>query len=154
MRKTGPVVAALFALAGLAPSGSAAAGSSAHTAADRSMVVVQRAPQQAFVDLGDPGPTAGDILVFKSSLFDETNTDKVGVLNITCTQGIGAANICRGIFWFFGRGRISVDALPHFPQPTTGIVNGGTGEFRLSRGDAHIQPQADGTTVIAFHLFG
>ncbi len=157
MRKT-LLIASTFlavgglAVAGLAVGGSAAAGSSAR-ASDRTIVVVQRAPRQAFVDLGDPGPTPGDILVFRSALFDATNTSQVGVLNITCTQGIGAANICRGIFWFSGRGRISVDALPRFPSATTGIVNGGTGEFQLSRGEAHIQPQADGTTVITFHLF-
>lgn len=33
-------------------------------------------------------------------------------------------------------------------------MNGGNGQFRLARGEAQIEPQADGTTLIAFHLVG
>lgn len=33
-------------------------------------------------------------------------------------------------------------------------MNGGNGLFRLARGEAQIEPQADGTTLITFHLVG
>ena len=44
----------------------------------------------------------------------------------------------------------------HFLSSTTAvvIVNGGNGQFRLARGEAQIEPQADGTTLITFHLVG
>lgn len=152
MRTMASIVVAAAVVAGVAV-GTAPNGAFAGAPAERRLVIVQRAPEMAFVDLGDPGPTAGDVLVFRSALFDRTNTDRVGDLDITCTQAIGPQNICRGIFRISGRGRLSVDALPTFPDATTGIVNGGTGSFRLARGTADIEPQPDGTTVITFHLF-
>ena len=137
---------------------SIAAGSSIASGAPRrdertTLIVVQRAPQVASIDLGATGPSAGDVLVFRSDLYDRTNSARVGDLNITCTQTIGPENLCRGIFTFTGRGALSVDALPLFPNATVGIVTGGSGRFSRVRGDADIQPQQDGTTIITFHLF-
>ena len=119
---------------------------------ETSFTVIQRAPDVASIDLEDAGPSPGDVLVFRSALFDRTNTERVGELNITCTQSFGVHHICRGIFSFSGEGRLSVDALPQFPNATTGIVNGGSGKFRLARGDIDIHPRADGTTRVTFHL--
>lgn len=153
MRRTLLVAVGGLALFGLVVAGAGATGAPAVARAGMTMRLVQRAPQVAFVDLTDPGPSAGDVLVFRSELFDPTNTTQVGDLDITCTQGIGAENICRGIFTLTGRGQLSVDALPVFPNPVVGIVNGGNGEFQLTRGDVDIEPQPDGTTLITFHLF-
>jgi hypothetical protein len=114
--------------------------------------VIQRAPDVASIDLGNAGPSPGDVLVFRSALFDRTNIERVGDLNIACTESFGVHHICRGIFRIFGEGKLSVDALPRFRNPTTGIVTGGSGQFRLARGDVDIQPQEDGTTRITFHL--
>ena len=97
-----------LAVIGLVAAGASAAGASRGA---RTLVLVQSAPEVAFVDLGDPGPSAGDVLVFRSDLFDTANA-QVGDLNITCTQAIGPENICRGIFTITGRGQLSVDALP------------------------------------------
>lgn len=151
MRRIGSIAAATAVIAGVG-AGTAPLGAYAGAPAEQTLVIVQRAPEIAFIDLGEAGPTAGDVLVFRSALFDSTNTDRVGELHITCTQTIGPENLCRGVFRISGRGRLSMDALPTFPNPTKGIVNGGTGAFRLARGSADIEPQADGTTVITFHL--
>ena len=153
MRRMWMLAAVGVALLALVTGGATAAGTSADGPMGKTLQLVQRAPQVAFVDLGDPGPTPGDVLVFRSELFDATNTHEAGDLNITCTQAIGPENICRGIFTITGSGRLSVDALPVFPEPTVGIVNGGTGRFQLSRGEVHIDPRADGTTLLTFHLF-
>ena len=136
--------------------GSLGAASSAPAPAgggETTLTVIQRAPDVASIDLGDAGPSPGDVLVFRSALFDRTNTDRVGDLNIACTESFGVHYICRGIFRISGEGRLSVDALPQFPNPTTGIVNGGSGKFRLARGDVDIDPMPDGTTRVTFHLF-
>ncbi|HEV8563513.1 MAG TPA: hypothetical protein VGR41_01205 [Actinomycetota bacterium] len=147
---------ALLAIAGLAMLGLVAGPTTAGSTENepgRTLRLVQGAPQVALVDLGNPGPTAGDQLVLRSDLFDRSNTKQVGDLNIVCSQTIGPENLCRGIFTLFDRGRISVDALPVLPEPTVGTVNGGTGEFQTFGGEVHIDPEADGTTKITFHLF-
>ena len=154
MRKLLLGAAALAALALV--TGSVGAASSAPeppAQAETTLRVIQRAPEVASIDLGTPGPSPGDVLVFRSALFDRTNTERVGDLNITCTESFGDHHICRGIFRISGKGQLSVDALPRFPNPTTGIVTGGSGEFRLARGDVDIQPQPNGTTLVTFHLF-
>lgn len=120
---------------------------------DETLVVVQQAPQQQFVDLGAPGPSPGDILVFHSALTDTMGSD-VGDLNIQCGVNFSGLAVCLGIFSIGGRGQLSVDALPEFPLPATGIVTGGNGDFRNVRGEADIKPQQDGTTLITFHLIG
>jgi len=152
MRTTRLLAAIGLVVIGMVAANASAAGS-APDARGRTLVLMQGAPQVAFVDLNGSGPTAGDVLVFRSELFDEAGVDPVGDLNITCTQAIGPENICRGIFSLTDRGQLSVDALPVFPQPTIGIVNGGNGEFSRSRGEVEIEPQADGTTLLTFHLF-
>jgi hypothetical protein len=138
-----------------AAGGIAAAHASSSDAAGRTIAVVQRAPDQAFDDLdGDGVPSPGDILVFRSSLFDPTDTNQVGDLHIQCVVNFGGRAVCVGIFTLSGRGQLAVDALPEFPQAVTGIVTGGNGEFQRARGEADIEPRPDGTTAITFHLFG
>lgn len=145
------VAVVLIAAGGIA----AARASSSDVAAGRTITVIQRAPDQAFDDLDENGvPSPGDILVFRSSLFDPTNTNQLGDLHIHCVVNFGAKAVCVGIFSLTGRGQLAVDALPEFPQSVTGIVTGGNGEFQRARGEADIEPQPNGTTVITFHLFG
>ena len=151
MRRTTLIAVGILALLGVLAGSSAASGGSVRSER-AALVIVQRAPQVASLDFGAPGPSAGDVLVFRSDIYDRTNSTLLGDLNITCTQTIGPENLCRGIFRFTGQGALSVDALPVFPNATVGIVNGGSGQFARARGDADIQPQPDGTTIITFHL--
>lgn len=117
------------------------------------LVVIQSPPRQQYVDLGTPGPSPGDLLVFASTLANQAGTP-IGDLHIACTQNFDQVAVCMGIFNLFRRGKLSVDASPVFPNPTVGMVTGGTGEFQNVRGEAHINPQPDGTTKITFYLIG
>lgn len=144
-------IGTVAALLGFAAGGSGFARAAGST--DETLVVVQQAPDQQFIDLGAPGPSPGDILVFHSALTDTTGGD-VGDLNIQCGVNFSGLAVCLGIFSIDGRGQVTVDALPEFPLPATGIVTGGNGDFRNVRGEADIQPQQDGTTRITFHLIG
>ena len=117
------------------------------------LVVIQSPPRQQYVDLGDPGPSPGDLLMFASTLASQAGTP-IGDLHIACTQNFDQVAVCVGIFNLSRRGKISVDASPVFPNPTVGMVTGGTGEFQNVRGEAHIDPQPNGTTKITFHLLG
>ena len=117
------------------------------------LVVIQSPPRQQYVDLGNPGPSPGDLLEFASTLANQAGTP-IGDLHIACTQNFDQVAVCVGIFNLSRRGKISVDASPVFPNPTVGMVTGGTGEFQNVRGEAQIDPQPDGTTKITFHLLG
>ncbi|MBI2238553.1 MAG: hypothetical protein HYU54_08530 [Actinobacteria bacterium] len=146
--------AAIAALVVVVAGGITAGASSRGAGTGQTLTVIQSAPDVVSVDLGEAGPGPGDLLVFRSTLLDETGAAEVGDLHIQCTVNFGSRVVCLGIFTLTGRGQISVDALPEFPLPAVGMVTGGTGAFQRSRGEAHIEPQADGTTVITFHLFG
>jgi len=117
------------------------------------LVVIQSPPRQQYVDLGDPGPSPGDLLEVASTLASQAGRP-IGDLHIACTQNFDQVAVCVGIFNLSRRGKISVDASPVFPNPTVGMVTGGTGEFQNVRGEAFIDPQPDGTTKITFHLLG
>jgi hypothetical protein len=151
MRWRATAIGTVAALLGFAAGGAGFARAAGST--DETLVVVQQAPDQQFVDLGAPGPSPGDILVVHSALTDATGGD-VGDLNIQCGVNFSGLAVCLGIFSIDGRGQVSVDALPEFPLPATGIVTGGNGDFRNVRGEADIQPRQDGTTLITFHLIG
>jgi len=151
MRWRTSIIGLVAALTGFTLGGLGFARAAAPT--DETLVVVQQAPEQQFVDLGAAGPSPGDILAFHSELTN-TRGSHVGELNIQCGVNFGGRAVCVGIFSIDGRGQLSVDALPEFPLPATGIVTGGNDDFRNVRGDADIQPRQDGTTLITFHLVG
>src|SRR5947207_10796064 len=100
----------------------------------RTLVVVQQPPEQQYIDLGAPGTSPGDILAFHSALTDTTGNG-IGDLNIQCGVNFSGLAVCLGIFSIDARGQLSVDALPEFPLAATGIVTGGSGDFRNVRGD-------------------
>ena len=104
------------------------------------LVVIQSPPRQQYIDLGTPGPSPGDLLIFASTLANQGGTT-IGDLHIGCTLN-------------FGQGKLSVDASPVFPNPTVGMVTGGTGEFENARGEVNLDPQPDGTTRVTFDLLG
>lgn len=118
----------------------------------RTIVVIQKDTQSTFIDLGDPGPSPGDVLEFRASLFDKNEQSQVGDLHIQCTNNFDQLAVCVGIFTLTGQGQISVDALPQFPQRVEGIVTGGNGVFSNVRGDVDIRPLDAQRTKITFHL--
>src|SRR5262249_9142483 len=75
------------------------------------LVVIQSPPRQQHVDLGDPGPSPGDLLVFASTLANQAGT-QIGDLHIACTQNFDQVAVCVGIFNLSRRGKLSVDASP------------------------------------------
>ena len=144
---------AVGAAAVLATIGVGITSASTRMSQGETLVVIQSPPRQQYVDLGAPGPSPGDLLEVASTLANQAGSP-IGDLHIACTQNFDQVAVCVGIFNLSGRGKISVDAAPVFPNPTVGMVTGGTGEFQNVRGEAHIDPQPDGTTKITFNLFG
>src|SRR5262249_60242916 len=81
------------------------------------LVVIQSPPRQQYLDLGAPGPSPGDLLVFASTLTNPAGTP-IGDLHIACTQNFDQVAVCVGIFNLSRRGDVSGAACPLVPRPT------------------------------------
>ena len=110
----------------------------------------------AFLDLGQPGPTAGDVVVFTDGLEFEDGT-AAGELSQVCTltkpgHHPGASGFeCVGSI-ALEDGTITI-AGPFSPAAAdqAQAVTGGTGAYRAARGDATIRAEED---VILVRLLG
>ena len=97
--------------------------------------------KQKAVDVGKPGPSAGDTFAIFEELSDGSGA-AVGTARIECTQHIGHWAICTGALVITGRGEIvgqgqvKIEGNAPFDVPITG----GSGEFANVRGVDHIEP--------------
>lgn len=110
-----------------------------------------------FVDLGDPGPTPGDMLVFVEELFSRAHpSEKVGELEGRCTLINPATERfeCTAVSTF-ARGTIATQGILINVQGAVSVggVTGGTGKYRGARGEIRIQlGPAEGPHEIRFIL--
>ncbi len=111
------------------------------------LVLVERASSSTNVDLGEPGPSTGDMFVWgPHPLYDESNTTDTGAT----TQG--------ACIVLFGGGPCILTETLEFPDGSTiqlqGIeasgsnestrtIVGGSGQFLGITGTVHVQPSED-----------
>ena len=108
-----------------------------------------------YVDVGKPGFSPGDVLVFVERLNDEADDSVVGKSRIQCTVHVGPWAICIGTFNFTGRGEIVGEGMVPFEDnvdPFDVPVTGGTGDFSNVRGEVHIEPVSDAVERETFEL--
>ena len=97
-----------------------------------------------FVDVGKPGQTPGDQILFIEDLTDAGA--KVGKARIECTLHLGQWAICTGTFNIAGRGEIVGQGMVHFTEDASSFevpITGGTGEFANVRGVDHVESLSD-----------
>ena len=130
------------------------AGGANITAAE-TITVLGTTTKDRYVDVGKPGFSPGDVLVFVERLNDEADDSVVGKGRIQCTVHVGDWAICVGTFDFTGRGEIVGEGLVPFggdEVPFDVPVTGGTGDFTNVRGEVHIEPVSDGVERESFEL--
>lgn len=93
---------------------------------------------QAFLDLGDPGPSVGDLYVFGGDVSEQQGGTPIGRLAGQCTTISDTEMLCTSSFTVNG-GQISFQALVDVTvffagQPFEFAVTGGTGPYRKARG--------------------
>ncbi|HXU34020.1 MAG TPA: hypothetical protein VN851_25900 [Thermoanaerobaculia bacterium] len=93
---------------------------------------------QAFLDLGDPGPSVGDQYVFGGDVSKQQGGTPIGRLSGQCTTISDIEMLCTSSFTYNG-GQISFQALVDVTvffagQPFEFAVTGGTGAYRKARG--------------------
>jgi hypothetical protein len=98
----------------------------------------------SYTDLGQPGPSAADMIVFNDVLLRDGH--QVGHETGSCVvvDPTGLSN-CTAVLTVDGRGTITY-ALENSPPPRkTLAVTGGSGAFRTAAGDGVLLEHGDGT---------
>ena len=105
-----------------------------------------------YTDLGAPGPSAADVVVFHDQLFHGGKPvgDEVGSC-VVVDPGGGLAN-CTGVVQLNNRGTITFSYVNAPPSHKVVAVTGGFGPFRTARGDGTLEENGDGTGTLALRL--
>jgi hypothetical protein len=104
-----------------------------------------------YTDLGEPGPSAADVIVFHDRLF--RNGREVGheVGNCVVVDPSGLSN-CSGVVTLDGQGTITF-AFENAPPPEKILaVTGGSGKYRTAHGDGSFVESGEGTGTLTLSL--
>ena len=143
-------LAAVLAVAALALAGTASADSGHH---GRTIRLTEAHPgaQPTFVDTGKPGPTVGDVAVFRDDVL-RADGSTAGTFREVCTLVDLAAPAtstfeCTGSLALTG-GTITVEGpfVPAAPEQAAAIT-GGTGAYGTARGEVAVRA-LDDTLVV------
>jgi hypothetical protein len=133
------------------------------TLGEESFTVVAVLEEENEEDLGEEGPSVGDLYVFSGPLFDESEETELGRFDGVCTTtssprpSAEARRLCNVTSTFVeerdgaeidaqGVGRIEAEDVVF-------AVNGGTGEFRTARGQATFEyEEREDRIVITYEL--
>jgi hypothetical protein len=133
------------------------------TGSEESFTVVAVLEEEQEEDLGEEGPSIGDLYAFSGPLFDESEDTELGRFDGVCTTtsspgpSAEARRLCNVTATFVeeregaeidaqGVGRIEAEDVVF-------AVNGGTGEFRTARGQATFEyEEREDRIVITYEL--
>jgi hypothetical protein len=133
------------------------------TLGEESFTVVVVLEEEQEEDLGEEGPSVGDLYAFSGPLFDESEDTELGRFDGVCTTtsspgpNTEARRLCNVTATFVeeregaeidaqGVGRIEAEDVVF-------AVNGGTGEFRSARGQATFEyEEREDRIVITYEL--
>jgi hypothetical protein len=104
-----------------------------------------------YTDLGEPGPSAADQIVFDDTLLQDGRQvgHEVGSCVVVAVSGLSS---CTVVLTLDGRGTLAY-ALENSPPPRKVLaVTGGSGEFRTARGDGVLVENGDGTGVLTLSI--
>jgi hypothetical protein len=104
-----------------------------------------------YTDLGKPGPSAADVIVFHDTLF--TNGRRVGdeVGSCIVVEASGLSN-CTGVVSLDGRGTLTY-AFVNAPPPRKILaVTGGSGDYREALGDGVLVENGDQTGTLTLSV--
>jgi len=106
-----------------------------------------------YTDLGVPGPSAADVIVFHDQLSQNGTAvgDEVG--SCVLVDETGLSN-CTGVMQLEGRGTIAFAFVNSPPPHKVFALTGGSGEFRTVRGDGTLDENGDGTATLVLRLIG
>ena len=104
-----------------------------------------------YTDLGAPGPSAADVIVFHDQLFQngEAVGDEVG--SCVLVDETGLSN-CSGVMQLEDRGTITFSFVNAPPPHKVLAVTGGSGQFWTAGGDGTLDENEDHTGTLVLRL--
>ena len=104
-----------------------------------------------YTDLGAPGPSAADVIVFHDQLLQNEKAvgDEIG--SCVLVDATGLSN-CTGVMQLENRGTITFSFVNAPPPHKVLAVTGGSGQFRTTRGDGTLDENEDGTGTLVLRL--
>ena len=104
-----------------------------------------------YTDLGAPGPSAADVIVFHDQLLQKSKAvgDEIG--SCVLVDATGLSN-CTGVMQLGNRGTITFAFVNSPPPHKVLAVTGGSGQFRTARGDGTLDENGDGTGALVLRL--
>jgi hypothetical protein len=104
-----------------------------------------------YTDLGAPGPSAADVIVFHDQLLQSAKAvgDEIG--SCVLVDATGLSN-CSGVMQLENRGTITFSFVNAPPPHKVLAVTGGSGQFRTARGDGTLDENGDGTGTLVLRL--
>jgi hypothetical protein len=104
-----------------------------------------------YTDLGAPGPSAADVIVFHDQLLQNAKAvgDEIG--SCVLVDATGLSN-CTGVMQLENRGTITFSFVNAPPPHKVLAVTGGSGQFRTARGDGTLDENGDGTGTLVLRL--
>jgi hypothetical protein len=129
--------------------------------ADTFTVVAPRDVEEQ-IDLGEEGPSVGDLYVFSGPIYDESESSELGRIDGQCTTtsspgpSAEARRLCIASATFVEEhegAEIDTQGVGRLEAEDVVIaVTGGTGDYRNARGEATFEFQSDGRVVITYEL--
>lgn len=125
---------------------------SAQDSGSETLVVIAQPAREQFVDLGVEGESAGDMFVFKETLWDEDQQTRLGTSWVDCTLNFGGVAVCKGALQLEGRGHLTGTGAVRLAATSFSFpITGGTGDFANVTGWARITSIQDGERIV-IHL--
>jgi hypothetical protein len=105
----------------------------------------------SYTDLGAPGPSAADLIVFNDRLLQHEHQVGHEVGNCVVVDASGLAN-CTAVLTVDGRGSIAY-SLENAPPPRKSlIITGGSGSYRSAGGEGVLEEHGDGTGTLTLSI--
>jgi len=130
-----------------------AAGSTGNAAQDQTIRVTAVTTEQKLLDLGGPGFSLGNEIVFSQKLLQGAN--QLGHDGAVCTEVSVARREAQCIATYsFPGGQITGQALIilNSTAPYDGSITGGTGKYEGAKGELHVQNVSPTEGILTFHL--
>jgi Allene oxide cyclase barrel like domain len=133
-----------------------AAGSSGQAGKNRTFRVTATVTEVSQIDLGAPGPSLGDEIVFSGELLQ--GGQQIGHQGAVCTTvSLQRQEDQCNATYSFGGGQITAQAvfILGSAAPYEVAITGGTGKYEGAKGEIHVlpaTPPANPNGILTFHL--